>query len=151
MSRRHRSPLITAASMLLVSTSYAIELVRRADGVAITEVAYLPAATFATVALVLLLAAGHAVIAAVTPAHPDAVDETDRRATGAGRAAFGLVLAPGVVGAMALVAADTNPFWVFHTLLASLVLAELANAATRLHHGRSRRTSHTPSASIGPA
>jgi hypothetical protein len=82
-------------------------------------------------ALVVLAVVGHILIAVVPPYEGDETDERDRIVNLRGEWVEGFVLATGTLVGLFLAMAEYEAFWTANVLLAGLVLAEVATAASR--------------------
>lgn len=96
------------------------------------EIVYQPLMILVTIPLILLAIVAHAAIAIAAPGEAGAVDERDRLIALRGEQLGGLVLATGVFGGLVLAMFGGHSFWIAHTLLGTLVLAEITTAATKL-------------------
>ena len=98
----------------------------------VDQIAYQPLMIFITIPLVILAIFVHALIAISAPREAGITDERDTLITLRGEKIGGLVLGIGVFGGLVLAMFGGHSFWIAHTLLGSLVLAEIAAAATML-------------------
>ena len=96
------------------------------------EIIYQPLMILITVPLVILAIVVHLVIALWSPREAGMSDERDKLIALRGERVGGLVLGMGTFGGLVLAMFGGHSFWIAHTLLGGLVLAELASAATML-------------------
>ena len=136
MSFSDKSAIAMTATLTVVAGGYVVLLARRLSDAPVAEVAWVGLLVAAVVALVALAAVVHAVIAVTTPAHVD--DERDPPDRSGSQRVGRAVLAAGTVAGLGLATAGAATFWIAQTLLAGLVLAEIASGVTGLLASRSR-------------
>jgi len=88
------------------------------------------------VSLVVVAALGHVVIAYSGKQATDVTDERDKLFNLRGEYVGGLVLAAGVLVALAMAMVEYQYFWIAQTLLAALVLAEMTSGVVKVLHYR---------------
>lgn len=140
MTFADKSAIAMTAALTVVFGWYAVLLARQPAG-APAEVAWEGLLVAALVALVVLAAAAHAVIAVATPAD---VDDRDRPGRLRSHQVARAVLAGAVVTGLGLAMVDAATFWIAQVLLAGLVLAEIAAGVTGLLASRSRARHRSP-------
>lgn len=81
--------------------------------------------------LVVLMVAFHIVATVFAPKNADQADERDRAIEVKAEARSGVVLGIGIVWALVLLFADTEPYWVANALMFTLVASEIAKSVMR--------------------
>ena len=135
MSFKERSALLMAGSLVLVYGAYFCVVVRWLQVAPASEVAYQPLLIVATIPLVILAVVGHAVLALFSwgELREAAVDdERDRLITIRSERIGGLVLSLGIAGGLVLAMFSVEHFFIANALLLIWVLAEIAEASTRV-------------------
>lgn len=135
MSWKEKSAWVVVAGL---SVTYGAYFVMILNGTASDPAALWQPLAVMVVSLVVLLATGHAVLAAREPKRA-ARHATDRRIDRDARATGGVVLAVGSVAALLLAMAQVEHGWVVNVVLAALVGSELAAGARRIVAHRRRR------------
>ena len=132
MTFQAKSSLAMFGILAAVYGWYFATMLNTARSTPVEAIVYQPLMIVVTIPLVILAIVAHAAIAIANPREAGVTDERDRLVALRGAEIGGVVLATGVCCGLALVLFGGAPFWIAHTLLGTLVLAELATAATRL-------------------
>lgn len=133
MSFREKSIAITMVALVVASALYAAVVIPRLQDDGAMDTAYQVPLAVAVIVLVLIVATGHAVLAARQPgATSREVSADERMAVSRGRAAAGYTLAVTTIGVAGLAMAETAWFWIANALAAALVLAELVAGVSTL-------------------
>lgn len=126
----------SAAAMLSILTVvygwYFATTFAAAGRTPVSEIVYQPLMIVVTIPIIVLAIVFHAAIAIASPREAGVTDERDRLIGLRGEKLGGLVLATGIFGGLVLAMFGGDSFWIAHTLLGTLVLAEIATAATKL-------------------
>ncbi len=131
MSFQEKSNLVMTVMLVVAYGAYFASVIPSAVGGTPTLEGVQTSLFGAVVALVVGAAIGHAVIAGLAPDESDLVDERDRLITLRADARAGYVLGAGAVATLGVALLQQEMFWVAQTLLAALVLAELAKGVLR--------------------
>ena len=131
MSFPQKSSLATIVAMLAVYGCYFSIVGARVDG-DVEAVAYKPLLVVTVVALAVLMAVSHAVLAMLWPREADVVDERDRQIAWRSDRVGGYVLAVGVCGVLSLALAEAPYFYIANAALLAWVLAELSGHMVKL-------------------
>lgn len=132
MSFKEKSTLAMTGILVLVFGGYFSIVVGEVAQSPVRDVAWVGLMVPVVVALVVLAAIAHALIAISAPSQAGAEDERDRLLERRGAHVGGYVLAIGTVVGLGLAMVDAPTFWIAQALLASLVLGELAKSVTAL-------------------
>lgn len=147
MTFREQGTLVTLLVMLVVYGWYFFDLLDVVATVPVAEIAYQPRLLVmigVLVALMVIGQAGIAILHAVTVRRgmdsadasdedvQDDGDERDRMIEMRGDAFSGYIVALAAMAAMFQLMANWQPFWAAHTLLAGLVLSEIAKSVRML-------------------
>ncbi len=127
-----KSTIAIFAILAAVYGWYFATMLTAARHTPINEIIYQPLMILVTIPLVLLMIVVHVAIAITAPGEAGVSDERDRLIALRGGEIGRLVLATGVFGSLVLAMFGGQRFWIAHTLLGALVLAEMAAAATKL-------------------
>lgn len=111
---------------------YLASVLGRAAGGSLASVRYQDSAVVAAVGVVALAAFAHVMFAALGRGRTTGTDVTARSVKRYARSTGGVVITASAVLAMALAMLEVEPFWIANLLLAGLVLAELASAASEI-------------------
>ncbi|MGB8360876.1 MAG: hypothetical protein WCE80_05705 [Acidimicrobiia bacterium] len=128
MGFREKSAWATAGALIIGYGWYVATVVVRFDGGPVAGVGYQGIAVTAAVAVVVLIAVAHVVLA--SGSKPEPRQHRDGIVTG-GRIR-GVILASAAVLAMALAMVEAEYFWIANVALAGLVSSELAAAGTEI-------------------
>lgn len=135
------SPWAVVLSVVLAYGWYVVTVMSgEASG---AEVTYRQPMAVMVVAMVVLLAATHAVLAAISPRQVGRRRKDDVRHSRQGRSAAAFVLAGGAVATVAMAMAHADPAWIANVALAGLVVSEVTAQAVRIVQDR-RRASGAP-------
>jgi len=126
MSFREKSGWAVIGTLAIAYLGYVVAVVGRIGGAGVDAVEYADAAVGSAVAVVVLLAAAHIVLAAVTRSGTGAPAPASSRGAGA------TILAAGTVSAIVLTLTGAAEFWAINVLIAALVAGEIATAAARI-------------------
>ncbi len=132
MAFQEKSTAATLMALIAAYLVYWLALSAAADSVPLTDVPFVGPLIVMTAILVLVIVGAHVLIAIASPRTAGGEDERDRLIGLRGSEVGGFVLGFAVFGAIALVIFDVDSFWVANSLLAGLVLAEAAEAITKL-------------------
>ncbi|MBG0741816.1 hypothetical protein IV500_20905 [Paeniglutamicibacter antarcticus] len=132
MSFKEKSTLAMTGILVLVFAGYFSIVVGEVAQSPVRDVAWVGLMVPVVVALVVLAAIAHALIAISAPSQASAEDERDRLLERRGAHVGGYVLATGTIVGLGLAMVDAPTFWIAQALLASLVLGELASSVTAL-------------------
>lgn len=130
MAFKEKSTLAMTGILVLVFGCYfaiVVGEVARSPG---RDIAWVGLMIPVVVALIILAAVAHAVIAICAPSQAGREDERDRSFERRAAQVGGYFLATGIVGGLALAMVDAPTFWIAQALLAALVLGEVAKGAT---------------------
>lgn len=132
MSFQARSTLVSVLVFLGVYGWYFGRVFSAAQAGPVEAIDYQPLLLVMVGVLVALAVATHIVLAVMSPKGADQTDERDRLIELRGEQKGSLVLSVFVLGALALAMLEREPFWIAHTLLGGLVLAEVVKGAFKL-------------------
>ena len=132
MSFQEKSTLAMTGILLAVFGCYFALVLGEVSRSPLRDVTYKGLMAPLVVALVILTAVAHAVIAATAPADADANDERDRSIGLRGGRIAGYVLVVGCVCGLTLAMVEADTFWIAQVLLGGLVLAELTEGVSKL-------------------
>ena len=132
MSFQEKSAIAMTGALALVYGAYFAIVGRCLTVTPADEIVYQPLLIIAIVPLVVLAVVSHVAIALANPKEADAYDERDRLIALRSERVGGYVLAVGVFGGLVLAMAEFPPFYIAHTLLLALVLAELVEGAIKI-------------------
>lgn len=132
MTFQAKSTLAMLGILTVVYGWYFATILPVAGRTPVGEIVYQPLMIVVTIPLVLLAIVAHVAIALAAPREAGLVDERDRLNALRGENVGGFVLGVGVCCGLALAMLGGHTFWIAHTLLGALVLAEIAGAATTL-------------------
>jgi hypothetical protein len=132
MTFQAKSTLAILGIVTIVYGWYFATILPVAGRTPVSEIVYQPLMLVVTIPLVLLAIVAHAALALAAPREVGLVDERDRLHALRGERVGGWILGVGVCCGLALAMLGGHSFWIAHTLLGALVLAEIAGAATTL-------------------
>jgi hypothetical protein len=132
MTFQAKSTLAMIGILTVVYGWYFATMLTAAGRMPVDQIVYQPLMIFLTTPLVILAIVVHVVLAIAAPREAGVTDERDRLIDLRGGEIGGLVLGVGVFGGLVLAMFGGHSFWIAHTLLGALVLAEMATAATKL-------------------
>lgn len=132
MTFQEKSTGATLVAMVAAYSVYWIVLSAAADSTPLTDVPFVGPLIVMTVVLVVLIIGAHVLLAMASPRTAGNEDERDRLIELRGGEVGGVVLGVAVFAAILLVIVDVDRFWLANSLLAGLVLAELAESLTKL-------------------
>lgn len=132
MTFPEKSSIATIVALVAVFGAYFALALSLGGGGGGGGVVHKPLLVGAVIALAVVMAGSHGLLAALAPADADAFDERDRRIAWRGGHVGGLVLAVGVCAALVLTLLEVPYVHIANALLLAWVLAELADQATRL-------------------
>lgn len=132
MNFQAKSTLAMFCILSLVYGGYFAVMLPLARRTPLDQIVYQPVMIIVTIPLIVLAAVVHAGIAIWSPREAGMSDERDELITLRGERIGGLVLGVGTFCGLVLAMFGGHRFWIAHTLLGGLVLAELATAATML-------------------
>jgi hypothetical protein len=132
MSFREKSAWLTVGTLVTAFGWYLVTVAQQLDSGPVTGLAYQRTAVIAAIAVIVMVATGHAVLTMLglmgirkSTAATDAI----RRYS---RSVGGRVVTAGAVVAMTLAMFGFDSFWIANVLLFALVLAELTTAGTEI-------------------
>ena len=132
MSFRERSAWMMVATLVVAYGWYLTSVLGRLGGGSVGDVDYQRTAVVAVMAVVVLAAVSHVVLAAT-----DRAESKDGH-SGAGavkryaRSAGGVVVSAAAVLGMALAMVEADYFWIANVIMAGLVVAELTAASSEI-------------------
>ena len=132
MTFQAKSTLAMLGILTVVYSWYFATMLATARSTPVGEIVYQPLLILVTIPLVILAIIVHAAIAIANPCEADFTDERDRLIAWRGEGIGGVVLGVGVFGGLVLAMFGGHSFWIAHTLLGALVLAEIATDAAKL-------------------
>lgn len=132
MSFHAKSTALALAAYTVVTIGYVVLLVRAAADTPVEDVDYHGLLIGLVVVFVVIAIVGNIALAGSNIAEADAIDERDRIIELKGERVGGWVLAAGALGALALAMTDQATFWIAQTILAGLVLGEIASSTSQL-------------------
>lgn len=132
MTFQEKSTLAMTGILLTVFGAYFALVLGYVASSPARDIAYKGLMVPVVIALVILAAVAHIVIAVIAPADADAHDERDRQIGLRGQRIAGYVLAVGTVAGLTLAMVEAETFWIAQALLGALVLAELTEGVTKL-------------------
>lgn len=133
MSFHEKSAWIMVALVALVYGWYfAVVFGDLASQEAVRGIAYRGMMLATVIALTVLAAVSHIVVAVASPREADKTDERDREINRHGEYIGGFVLGVGALLALGLAMFEVDHFWIANAILAGLVLSELVSGVTRI-------------------
>lgn len=132
MSFQEKSTVATLLALIAAYSAYWLVLATAADSVPLSEVPFVGPLIVMTVVMIVVIVAAHVLIAVASPRTAGSEDERDRLVGLRGSEVGGVILGVAVFAAIALVIFEADRFWLANALLAGLVLAEGAEALTKL-------------------
>lgn len=138
MISRERTAWLMSVILVVAYGWYLLRILAMRDGGSLTDVPYQEAAVVALIIVVVQAALSHAVVAATVPA--DRAKRGLEKAIVRRAAHFrGTIVGGGAAVAMTLAMVDADPFWIANTLLAALVLGELASLGLQIVQSRTNQ------------
>jgi uncharacterized membrane protein len=128
-----KSAITTIGALILVYGGYFAILSTRVDDDAIRQFAYKPLLVLSAVAVAMLMAMSHGVLAALSPSDANAYDERDRQIGWRSSRIGSYVMAVGVFAVLVLVLYEAEHFYIANALLLVWVLAELADQLAKVY------------------
>lgn len=132
MSFQEKSTWLMGIVVLAVYGWYFTTVMARLESDGITEVGYKAMLGVTVVALVVLAAVGHILIAVIQPAEAGAEDQRDKEINRFGEYIGGYVLGVGAVSALGLAVFEFDHFWIANAILLALVVSELVSAGVKV-------------------
>ncbi|MDJ0663157.1 MAG: hypothetical protein QNJ75_01270 [Acidimicrobiia bacterium] len=131
MTFQEKSAWIMGAVLAVVYGWYFVSIAGEISG-DVAEISYQGMMLATVVAVVVLAAAAHVLVAIAGPKDADRSDERDKEITRHGEYIGQFALAAGALVALALAMTEADHFWIANVILAGLVLAELTSVGTRI-------------------
>lgn len=132
MSFREKSTATILVGYLVVYGWYFTRVVSAAGSGPVTDIDYQGLLFVMVGVLVAATVVAQILIAILAPAEAEQVDERDRLISLRGDRISGWVVTIGALAALGLAMIEADWFWIAHTLLAGLVLAEIFKATSML-------------------
>lgn len=132
MSFQEKSTWIMMVIMLAVYGWYFAVVFGQVAEADLGQIAYQGLMLATVLALVVLAAVSHIMVAVADPKGADKADVRDREINRYGEYIGGYVLGAGALGALALAMLEFDQFWIANAILASLVLSELVSLGTKI-------------------
>ena len=131
MSFQEKSTWVMGAIMLIVYGWYFSVVFGQIGDQNIAEIAYRPLMLTTVLALVVLAAVSHIIIAVAAPDEADRTDVRDREINRFGEYVGGYVLGVGALVSLGMAMFEFDQFWIANALLLALVLSELVSLGTK--------------------
>lgn len=132
MRFRETSAWMMVGTLLLAYGWYLLTVVRQLDGVAVADVEYQRTAVVAAIAVVILAAVSHIVLAATGRAGPKDGHTGVAAIRRYARSTGGVVIAAAAVLATVLAMVEADHFWIANVVIAGLVGAEVVAAGSEI-------------------
>ncbi len=132
MSFKEKSTVLMLLIYAAVYGNYALNTWAALDATPATDIDYQGTMLWMVGALVVLAVVGNILIAALSPETADQIDERDRAIERLADQWAGYVLGGFCLFGMALAMREQAHFYIAHTLLAGLVVAEMSKSAIML-------------------
>ncbi len=132
MRYREKSAWVLVSTIVVAYGWYLATVIGQLEGGSITGIAYQRSAIAAGIAVVVLLAVSHVVLAALGQADPNGVDTGTAAIKRYARSTGGVVITAGAVLGMALAMVEADYFWIANVILAGLVAAEMVSAGAEI-------------------
>ena len=126
MSFQAKSNLVMFVIIAVVYGLYFAVVLSWAQSTSVEDISYQPLLVLTVVPVVVLAIIAHILLAIVRPSEAGQSDERDRLIDLRGESIGGVVLAVVVFGAIFLAMAEAHQFWLAQTLVAGIVVAQLA-------------------------
>ena len=125
MSFKEKSTVVLLAVFVIVYGAYFAIVLTEAASTPAGQIEYQGLLVGMVIVLVILIAAGHIVIAVASPEEADLEDERDKLIELRGDRAGGIVVTIGALVGLALAMAEAEWFWIAQVLLAGIVVGEV--------------------------
>ena len=125
VSFKEKSTIVLLAVFVIVYGAYFAVVLTEASSTPVDEIEYQGLLIGMVIVLVVLIAAGHIVIAIASPEEADLEDERDKLIELRGDRAGGIVVTIGALGGLALAMGEAEWFWIAQVLLAGIVGGEV--------------------------
>jgi hypothetical protein len=132
MSFQAKSTIVMLTALIVSYGWYGLQVFRLAADNSVDMVKYQPLVLIVVVPLVAIATIGQIVISALNPSEADSSDERDREIARRGSVIGGWIVSVAAIGVLFAAMAEVSHFWIFHLLLAGLVLAEVIDWTWRL-------------------
>jgi hypothetical protein len=132
MSFREKSSWVMVGTLVIVYGWYLASVIGQVDGRPVADVAYQGTAVVGAIAVVVIAAVSHIVLAATGSSRSQSNDPGATAINRYARSHGGVVTAAAVVLGMALAMVEADFFWIANVLLAGLVVAELTSAGSEI-------------------
>jgi len=133
-SFEEKSVWIQLISMVAVLGSYFVIAARMLSNGVTVVIAYVPLFIVAVIMLVVVLVAGHVVVAIASK--PEGRDERDRLISWRAESNSSWILSVGVLAAITGLVASVGSVWIAHLLMLSMLVSEVAGFVIRLVYYR---------------
>lgn len=132
MSFQEKSTWTMGAIMVMVYGWYFAVVFGRVGEQDVAEIVYRPLMLTTVLALVVLAAASHILIAIAAPGEADRADVRDREINRYGEYVGGYVLGVAALVALGMAMFEVDHFWIANVILLGLVLSELVSLGTKV-------------------
>lgn len=131
MTFQERSAAVTIGALVVIFGAYFAVLVAGVDR-RVDDFVYKPLLVLAVIALTVVMAASHTVLALWTPHEANNPDERDRAISQRGDQIGGMLLGATTIGVVLLAALEVAHVYIANALLLGLVLAQVASEGAKL-------------------
>lgn len=131
MTFREKSAWLVAGTVTIAYVWYLATVIAQVDGGSVADIDYQPNAVVAAIAVVVLVAVSHIVVASGnTQSRRDHTGTTAIKRYA--RSTGGVVITAAAVLGMALAMVEADYFWIANVILAGLVVSELTAASSEI-------------------